>query len=286
MPRLILGTANFSGNYGQFLSKNFNTKKVNRIIQAAQHKGLVHFDTAKSYPNAEKFLGQFLDQTKQVQVDTKISLKYCISVDSIIEAVKESLSLLKIPKLETLYLHNPSLLLGEKSKMIIKAFDLVIEAGLAQNVGVSSYDYNDILDCKQKYSNLSRFQINENICDRKLFYSEELNALANSGNKIYIRTIFLQGLLLTEPKRLSGQFKSISKQIHQLNEFACRNGTTVAQLCLAYAKSIRWADGIVVGVDSINQLNEIIYSNFELPNEWQNDISIIPSSISDPRNWN
>lgn len=285
MPSLILGTANFSGNYGQFQSKNFNTKKVNRIIQAAQNMGLVHFDTAKSYPNAEKLLGRFLDQTKQVKVDTKLSIKDCISVDSIFEAVKESLLLLRIPKLETIYLHNPSLLLGEKSKMLIRAFDLVVEAGLAQNVGVSSYDYREILDCKQKYSNLSRFQINENICDRKLLHSEELNTLANTGNKIYIRSIFLQGLLLMKPKRLSGQFKSVSKQIHQLNIFARKNDTTVAQLCLAYAKSIKWADGVVVGVDSMNQLNEVIYSDFELPNDWQNYISTIPSSISDPRNW-
>jgi hypothetical protein len=54
-------------------------------------------------------------------------------------------------------------LLGEKASLIETALDYVVDLGLAKNLGVSVYDYEDIIKCKLKYSKLSRFQINENI---------------------------------------------------------------------------------------------------------------------------
>ena len=285
MPELVLGTANFSGDYGRKIGKNFKAKNAREIIRTAQLKGINHFDTAKSYLGAEKILGQELDNIKTVEIDSKISASDCISVESIINSVKVSLTQLKVPGLSTLYLHSPTLLLEGKANFIETALDYVIDFGLAKNLGVSVYDYEDIIKCKLKYSRLTRFQINENICDQRLLNCEVLNDLSNEGNKFFIRSIFLQGLLLMNPNNLSGEFKKAKNQIQQLNTFAQNNNTTVIDLCLAYVKSIPWATGIVFGVDTASQLEEVLESDFRLPSDWKRYISTIPTNILDPRNW-
>lgn len=285
VTELVLGTANFSRDYGQKIGKNFDIKNASKILKIAQLKGLNHFDTAKSYLGAEKILGKELNNINNVQIDSKISETDCISVESIITSVKVSLAELKIPSLSTLYLHNSSLLLGEKANLIETALDYVVDLGLAKNLGVSVYDYEDIIKCKLKYSKLSRFQINENICDQRLYNREELNVLSNTGNKFFIRSIFLQGLLLMNPNNLSGKFKKVKNEIQQLNSLAQKHNTTVIDLCLAYVKSIPWADGIVFGVDTVSQLEEVLESDFTLPAGWEQHITTLPLDILDPRNW-
>ena len=56
-------------------------------------------------------------------------------------------------------------------------------------------------------------------------------------------------------------------------------------LCIAYAYSIRWVTKIVVGVDSLNQLKEIINSKYVLPSGWETEIPVLPNTLIDPRFW-
>ena len=61
---------------------------------------------------------------------------------------------------------------------------------------------------------------------------------------------------------------------------------SITDLCLAYAESIEWASGIVVGVASVNQLEQISKSDRELPECWDSQVRPLPEEILDPRYWN
>ena len=70
MSKFILGTANFSGDYGIAQKNHLELEQVEKILSFAQINDLNHFDTAKSYGDTHKILGSFLDYSNCVQLDS------------------------------------------------------------------------------------------------------------------------------------------------------------------------------------------------------------------------
>ena len=285
MKSLILGTANFGGTYGISSQKKIATDSIEQILSLAQDNGINHFDTAKSYGDAEIILGKFLDKSQPLFIDSKIALPECESVNSIVDAVNQSLSVLGIPKLNTLYLHNADLLSGNNSLIIQKGMEKVLDLGLADNLGVSVYTFKQLKEANAEFPLLSTFQILENICDRRLIYLKELVDFTNKGNVVNIRSVFLQGLLLMSLKNLPDKLQKATHSLQDLNKYAIENHVNVLDLCIAYVKKIPWVGNYLVGVESPSQLREILGSSFELKENWETQISQLPEELKDPRFW-
>ncbi len=285
MQKIIIGTANFTGEYGFINTKKIDYSEISQIIRKAQISGINHFDTAKAYGNAEEILGKNLDKSQSITIDSKVSKKDCVSVDMIVRTAKETIKKLGVAKISTLYLHSFELIREDKQNIVKKGLEKVLELELAQHVGVSAYTKSELISAKEAFPQFTHFQIIENICDRRLNESGEIVEFVESGNVINIRSIFLQGILLSDPKMLQDKFKSAFDAINGMHHYAESQNVSVLDLCLAYAKSIKWASKIVVGIDSKKQLEEIIKSKYELTTGWENEISTVPISLLDPRFW-
>ena len=285
MKSLILGTANFGGTYGISSQKKIATESIEQILSVAQDNGINHFDTAKSYGDAEIILGKFLDKSQPLFIDSKIALPECESVNSIVDAVNDSLNVLGIPKLNTLYLHNADLLLENNSLIIKQGMEKVLDLGLAANLGVSVYTLKQLKEVHAEFPLLSTFQILENICDRRLIHLKELVDFTNKGNVVNIRSVFLQGLLLMSLKNLPDRLQKATHSIEDLNKYAIENHVNVLDLCIAYVKKIPWVGSYLVGVESTSQLREILESSFELKENWETQILPLPEELKDPRFW-
>ena len=70
MSKFILGTANFSGDYGIAQKTHLEIEQIEKILSFAQANNLNHFDTANSYGDAQKILGSLLDYSNPVQIFT------------------------------------------------------------------------------------------------------------------------------------------------------------------------------------------------------------------------
>lgn len=285
MNSLILGTANFGGSYGVSSQNKITKEIIEQILSVAQENGINHFDTAKSYGNAEIILGKFLNKSQPLLIDSKIALRECESVNSIVDAVNASLNVLGIPKLNTLYLHNADLLSGKNSLIIKQGMEKVIDLGLVDNLGVSVYTFRQLKKVKTEFPLISTFQILENICDRRLIHLKELVDFTNKGNVVNIRSVFLQGLLLMSLNNLPANLQEATKSIEDLNKYAIDNNVSVLDLCIAYVKEIPWVSSYLVGVESASQLREILESSFELKENWEKQISSLPEALKDPRFW-
>ena len=284
MLNLILGTANFSSNYG-VIEKKVESFDLEKLVNFAQENGINHFDTAKAYKGVEVKLGKYLDKSYSIEVDSKISSKDCKSPGSIVVAVEESIHNIGIRNLSTLYLHQHDLLAGNDSKVVITGLEKVLELGLANYLGASVYTQEDLLLCKKIFPSLTRFQILENICDRRLINSPEMMKISESGNQINVRSIFLQGLLLSKPIDIPSNLEGARNALNKLNMYSRNHKIPKLYLCIAYAKSIKWAKKIVIGVDSLDQLREILSSRYELPKDWELEVPILPRDLIDPRFW-
>ena len=286
MPQIVLGTANFGNEYGiANHNKLLSQDAMLSIINWAQQNGINHFDTALAYGDAEEILGRYLDLSLAPSIDTKLDERSCQSRDSIVEIARKTRDMLGVESLSTLYLHDEGLLQTSSKNEISAGLREVLNLGVAKQIGVSVYSEAAVIACKRALPELSVFQVPENICDRRLIASRHIRSLADDGNSFMVRSIFLQGLLLMEPSSIPAKLRLASEGLKTLNEFAKVNSTTVIKLCLAYANSISWASGIVVGVNSLEQLKEIREFSSSPPKGWDKEISTLPMEIIDPRKW-
>ena len=285
-PPIILGTANFGLDYG--IANNhqiLSSPKVQELINWAQANGTNRFDTASAYGTAQDLLGSYLDKNKPIEVDSKLDPKSCDSSESILIATERILKNLGIGQLSVLYLHDENLLSASTAKEISKGMNKILEFGLAKQVGVSVYSEEGIARSKKIIPELSVFQVPENICDRRLIDSDLIANLYENGNTFIVRSIFLQGLLLMEPSLIPRKLSLAKKNVQELIDFAEKKSLTAIELCLAYARSISWVSGIIVGAASLDQLKEVSEPTPSLPSGWASAISPMPTEIIDPRKW-
>jgi len=286
LNRIILGTANFGNSYGvKNTGKILSKAESGSLIRWAQINGINHFDTALAYGDSTEILSSYLDYSLKPSIDTKLNEESCQSRDLIVKIAEENRDKLGTSQLSVVYIHDENLLQTSLGPEITWGFREILDRGIAKKIGVSVYSEESIIACKKVLPELSVFQVPENICDRRLIDSILMQEFADMGNELNVRSIFLQGLLLMDPGLIPPKLRSARLSVQELTRFAEINSITVLDLCLAYAKSIPWATGLLVGAAAIEQINEVISHSAILPEKWSTSISIMPAELIDPRTW-
>jgi aryl-alcohol dehydrogenase-like predicted oxidoreductase len=286
MSKLVLGTASLKEGYGVARSKKSKSlKEIEIFIKTAQQLGINDFDTAPSYGSAEVFLGSFLDKSTNPKISSKLTLTGINHEEIIRKSVEQSLENLQISTIETLYLHDESSLLREDGQELFSALKRLQSDGFINKIGVSAYSLKVLQDNFSQFPNLDAFQVPENICDRRLLHSSYLSELHLRNKTLIIRSIFLQGLLLMDPKSIPLQLRECKDELESLHSFAKGNNLKTLDMCLAYARAITWCDGVLIGAQDVAQLTEIANSDHTLPDGWEKSVMRIVDGLIDPRNW-
>ena len=283
---LCLGAANFGTTYGiGGNEKKLDSPQVLRILRAANRAGFSQLDTASSYENSEQIIGDILPENTNWVVTTKLRLSEGTDANSIAQAVKKSLKLTKQNRFWSVLLHDSKALFAGDSEEVQRGLHEIVESGLTQHVGISAYNESEIVQAKMLFPLLSVFQIPENVCDRRLANSANLPALASDGNHIFVRSVFLQGLLLMDPHTLPKKVASASSNLKELQEFCEKLGITTLELCVGYAKSLAWTSGLIFGVNSEQQVLEISNALNSLIDVDYSKAPKLDDWLLDPRNW-
>ena len=283
---LCLGTANFGMPYGISRSEDdLGSVKVREILDEACAEGFSHIDTATAYVNSEQILGDISPKKSPMSITTKLSASECVSAKSIVQAVTQSLHRTKQSRFWSVLLHDAKVLTSGNTGEVIRGLDDIVKLGLTEHVGLAAYDELEIIEAKAIVPAMNVFHIADNVCDQRLKQSMRLEILASEGNKIFIRSIFLQGLLLMDPNQLPKKVESAYLGLRKLEEFCERQNVSILELCAGYAKSIAWSSGFIIGAGSSKQVREISnafkcattvdYSSAPKLDDW----------ILDPRNW-
>ena len=283
---LCLGTANFGKAYGLGgYGKNLELSQVSQILRMANQESFSHLDTASSYENSEQVLGDLLQESDNWLVTTKLRLNECSDAKSIVQAVKESLGRTKQRQFWSVLLHDSKILFEGSSSEVQRGLNEIVELGLTQHVGISAYNESEIIQAKELIPILSVFQIPENVCDRRLAKSSNLLALASDNNYIFVRSIFLQGLLLMDPNALPEKVANASTKMNELQAFCEKLKISTLELCVGYAKSLAWSSGLIFGVNSEQQVLEISNAFDSLIDVDYSKVPKLDDWLLDPRNW-
>ena len=97
-----------------------------------------------------------------------------------------------------------------------------------------------------------------NILDRRLIESGWATRLKSRGVELHVRSTFLQGLLLMPADQRPVKFLRWQPLWTEWARWLDETGLTPLQACLGYVLGIEEVDKVVVGVDSVSQLNEVL----------------------------
>ena len=258
--RLVLGTAQLGGIYGiNNQVGEVSLDGATKIVQTAFDSGIREFDTAQVYGKSETVLGKVfkvLGLEDVVQVISKISDKSLRESCDVVGLVQSSLTRLGVTRLSGLMLHHEkSLELWDEG--LSEELNQVLELGFARRVGVSLYSPERALEALRK-EEVSFIQIPTNILDCRFEAAGVFQLADNLGKDVYIRSVFLQGLLLMAPDAIPAHLASARQIISKLRALAERWSIDVQSLSLGYVFN-RWPQArIAIGVESESQLKHNI----------------------------
>ena len=96
-----------------------------------------------------------------------------------------------------------------------------------------------------------------NPLDNRILDSKWINIFKKFKIKIYARSIFLQGILITDHK-LPNINKNYINLLNKFKSWCYANNISKLKACLHFVKQFKKIDYLVVGFNNYNHLNEII----------------------------
>jgi aryl-alcohol dehydrogenase-like predicted oxidoreductase len=259
IKKLVLGSAQFGINYGIANSKGkLKTKEIKKIISISKKKGVFKIDTAINYGSSQKDLGK--NNLDKFKIITKLpSLPLSIREKDISQwvelKIRNSLKELKVKKIYGLLFHEPQNLLDKKGKQLFNSVNNLKKNGLIDKIGISVNNFKIL----RKLVGLYSFQIVQvpfNILDRRVL--KFINLLKRKKIKIYARSIFLQGLLLSERIFRKKKFSKWKKTWDQWELYNIKNNSNYLYSALSFVVLNKKIDYVVIGVDNSYNFKEII----------------------------
>ena len=287
MSKLALGTVQFGIDYGINSGVKVETDEVSRIINYARNNGINLLDTAQLYGSSEKVLGDANTQDFNIVSKTRGFDKEDITdsiANFVISDLNQSLKLLKRNSLYALLVHHGEDLLRPGGEIIFNKLQILKDKGLVSKIGVSAYIDNQLINIIDRFD-IDIIQLPMNILDRRLIDNGLLNKIYSKGIEIHTRSIFLQGLLLMDPKKRPKIFDRWSNLWKIWDEWLYDNKLSALQATLIYMISLPEISRVLVGVDNKDQLQNIIKALKGNIPTIPKELSINDPHLLNPGNW-
>jgi aryl-alcohol dehydrogenase-like predicted oxidoreductase len=290
---IAIGTVQFGLDYG-ITNINGQTKgyEVEKILNFAKQSNISVLDTSPAYGQSEEKLGRINLESFKVITKLEYINKDIIRPDDIdeIELVfMKSLLRLGVNSVYGVFVHNPEDLCKPGSKGLYEKLIDLKSRGLVKKIGVSVYD---VVETKKIFNmyDFDMIQLPINVFNQSFESEQILKFLKTKSVEIYARSIFLQGVLLSELEELPDRFTDLKIKLNEYYTDLERSGISKIEGALKYINEIKEIDYAIVGINNINQLKAIDKTFNDLkkysstPFDFQT-YSINDEKIIDPRKW-
>lgn len=276
MGKLVLGTVQFGLQYGVNSAGRPSENAVKGILAEAAKGGIITLDTSSAYGNSEEILGECITPNENF----KIVSKYPKGEAPVGEMFNGSLKCLKVDKLYGYLLHHFEVY--KNNPKVWEEFVALKESGKVEKIGFSLYTPEELEFILGNGSPFDLIQVPFNIFDKKFLpYIKELH---EKGVEIHVRSTFLQGLFFKDRNALPEKLQPMKKYLLRLDEFSKKSGLSISEITLNYNLQNPYIDGVLIGVDNVEQLKINLNSVKETPVDI--DIEIKEQELLNPVNWN
>jgi aryl-alcohol dehydrogenase-like predicted oxidoreductase len=283
--KLILGTVQFGLAYGiNNLKGKPDKETVFEILSYAHQNGIRYLDTAELYGDAHDLIGEFhkTNPSKKFQIITKFPHDFEESLD---HKISTYLSQLNVERLNAILFHSFDSYLNHREQI----GDMVkFKSKKFKYLGVSVYTNEEMNEVIEDI-NIDIIQTPFNLFDN-LNLKGKLLQKAKAKNKIILtRSAFLQGLFFMKKDNPNAVRIKLEKEWNAINAIAQKSLISIGSIALNYCLVQPNIDGVLIGVDSLDQLKEnISFSKQKIPLQYFDQInSIIIDNVEllNPTRW-
>lgn len=259
--RLMLGTVQFGQPYGvanRVGQPDYGD--VVAILAAAIDGGVTCFDTAAAYGTSEEVLGRALREVRamdRVTVVTKVrglspEEKACptLAAHAIEASVERSRRRLGLDRLPMVLFHR------EADAVHLDRLLELRDRGWISEVGVSCDNRPGPAADLAARAGVAALQIPTNILDLRHPRAGSFAAAADRGVAVFVRSVYLQGLLLMPEAEIPVPLRPVVPARRALEAIASRAGMSLAELAVRCMLGLPGTTSLVMGVDTVAQLRE------------------------------
>ena len=260
--KISLGTVQFGLDYGINNKKGqIPEEEVFEILHKAAQSGINILDTAYAYGSSEQVIGKFIKyHGEKFKIISK--LPEC-KPDEVLSIFNSTLQRLGSSRLYGYMFHSFKHYTDNPEIWDILS-DLKAKGNI-EKIGLSLYYPSELEYIIDKKLPFDLIQVPYNVLDRR--FEQYFPILKQMGVEILVRSVFLQGLLFKKPTELDAFFLKLRDKIASIHTLADKHNMPVAALCLNFVVLNEFVDHVIVGVDSMQNLKELIASSV-----YQNDV--------------
>ena len=288
LSRLMLGTVQFGMPYGVANRTGQPTyDEVLAMVAAAVEGGVNCFDTAAAYGTSEEVLGRALHElgiADQVVVVTKVRpLTAAELADSVLasraieQSVADSRQRLQLDCLPVVLFHR------EADATHGDVLARLQAKGWLRYAGVSCDNRPGPATTFVAAGNMSALQLPANVLDRRHQRSGVFQEAASRGVAVFVRSVYLQGLLLMPEDDIPPALCGIIPVRRHLAAIARAAGMHLAELAVRFMLAQEGVTCVLAGVETVAQVREnlAIVARGPLPDDMLRAIDLATPELSE-----
>lgn len=261
LSELSLGTVQLGVSYGiNNQSGKPDRSQAFKILNTALQNGITALDTAAAYGDSEQVIGQWLKtipEEKYPFITTKLKTLDHSSLDALRKSVstqlEHSMQQLGLDCIPLLMLHNFDEYDCDRENMRI-VFDELKQAGKIRFSGISAYAHHDYHVIAS--SGFDAVQIPLNLFDWRQIDNGGLDALRTSDMMVFVRSVYLQGLVFQKPEQLDKRMSFARDTLVKFRMLCDKYALAPAELALSFVLSLPGVTSLVLGSETTEQVQQ------------------------------
>jgi pseudaminic acid cytidylyltransferase len=247
VSKIILGTAQFGLDYGITNKTGITTEnEIKSILNYAKKQAIYSLDTALDYGVSEYRISKF--SKNRFEINSKC--QPAKTENEFRTFFFKSLQSLEVDSINSYMIHRYDNAFIENLSYLNKLKD----EGRIKKTGLSLNTTDELKTLLDKNFIPDIIQMPFNLLNRE--FEEFFPLLNQMGIEIQIRSIFLQGLLLTDFKNFPEKLNLLQSTIKQISKKCNKYNVSINGLALYYVLNKEYVDHVVVGVNNLAQLQE------------------------------
>lgn len=257
ISRLVLGTAQLGMSYG-IANRTGQPDYAGALdmVKTAWESGVRCFDTAQVYGQSESILGRIFGELgirENARVISKISPQLDLrDTEAVYRSVIQSLKRLGLPRLHGLLIHHEDTL-DKADSSLGHLITRLKEERLIEHAGGSVYT----LSCAEQVMNtsfLDLLQVPASAVDHRFAHAGIFDRAKVMGKAMFIRSVFLQGLLLMEPDVIPPHMAFARATVTRFRQLTLDYALTPVQAALGFVRLAYPQAYVLFGAETARQV--------------------------------
>ena len=250
ISKFMLGTVQLGVSYG--MANNIgkpSEEAAFKILDTALENGVTAFDIAVHSGSSEEVVGSWLRARK---VKPVVVSKFKLPEEEPLRALEAEIAHTQthLPHISGYLYHNADQM-AKYHGVVRDRLEKMKADNQMDFIGTSVYTCEDIAQFLQ-LDGLGAIQIPMSVLDTRIIRAGLLQELKKKGTLVFVRSVFLQGMLcMPEPPE---KYAFMKPSLDRMREVAKAEGVSLEQLAVSFIRDLPEVDSLVIGCETPEQV--------------------------------